>query len=394
MTPSTPWSAPEELVAQVRRLWERGAMLQASAPGEPLFPRQLRLRRPSARDLGGRFEEVRRWIANLQRGSELHGYRLELEEVAHRQLGRNLIPSRVWVETEADALRMIGKAQAAQRFRVLRSRVLEAFPALDAWFSRSPMRALELEPDWDGLVAVLRWFQEHPTPGLYRRQLEIAGVDTKFIEAHRHVLAELLALILPAERIHAGPEATFDQRFGLREKPALVRFRLLDESQLIQGFSDLTVPVRELAQLDPAVETVIITENEVNGLALPPRQRSLVIFGQGYAVERLQELRWLASRRLLYWGDIDTHGFAMLDRFRAHFAHTESLLMDRATLLAHRPMWVIEPEPSTESLLRLDAAERSLFRELLDAKHGERVRLEQERIGFRWVRECLDALAH
>ena len=105
----------------------------------------------------------------------------------------------------------------------------------------------------------------------------------------------------------------------------------------------------------------------------------------------LAEVPWLASRRLFYWGDIDTHGFAMLHRFRALFPQAQSLLMDRATFLAHRPMWVVEPQPSTESLTRLTAAENSLHRELVRGTHGERLRLEQERIGFRWVREALEA---
>jgi hypothetical protein len=66
--------------------------------------------------------------------------------------------------------------------------------------------------------------------------------------------------------------------------------------------------------------------------------------------------------------------------------------MDRETFLEHRAMWVVEREPSTESLARLNEPERALHRELLRGTHGERLRLEQERIGFRWVREALAAL--
>jgi hypothetical protein len=130
----------------------------------------------------------------------------------------------------------------------------------------------------------------------------------------------------------------------------------------------------------------------VNGLALLPRPRTLVVFGQGYALEKLGEIPWLASRRLFYWGDIDTHGFAMLDRFRGHFPRAQSLLMDRATFLTHRPMWVTEKTPSTESLTRLTEPEIALHRELLRGTWGERLRLEQERIGFGWVREALEKL--
>lgn len=386
------WTTPDELVAQLERLWERGDLLRAPLVGEALFPKQLRLRRPTAKDLGSRFEEVRQWIRALQDGSRTHGYTLEFEEVAHRQLGRNEVPGHVVVPTEANALRMIGKTRAAERFRALRAQIVAAFPTLDPWIAARPMRVLDHEDRWTGLLDVLRWFVEHPRSGLYRRQLEIEGVDTKFIEDHRQLLTDLLELVLPPDAVQGDRGTWFDRRFGLREKPSLVRFRLLDEAAHIRGLSDLTIPTTDLARLELPVDDVIVTENEVNGLALLPRPRTIVVFGQGYALEKLGEVQWIGSKRLLYWGDIDTHGFAMLDRFRAHFPEARSLLMDRATFLAHKPMWVVEHEPSTESLTRLTEPERALHRELLRGTHGERLRLEQERIGFRWVREALRAL--
>ena len=248
---------------------------------------------------------------------------------------------------------------------------------------------LDLADQWPRLLEVLQWFLDHPSPGVYRRQLEIEGVDTKFIENHRRVLTELLPLVLPPEHVRDDAGTSFDRRFGLLEKPAMVRFRFLDESQYLHGLSDLAARVDELARLDPPVDEVIVTENEVNALALPPRARTLVIFGQGYANERLSELRWLGSRRLRYWGDIDTHGFTMLDRFRGHFPDAESLLMDRETFLSHRAMWVIESAPSAEGLTKLTAPEAALFDELHRGVHGDRIRLEQERIGFAWVRQRL-----
>ena len=384
------WTTPAELVAQLQRLWDRGDVLRAAVAGEALFPKQLRLRRPNAKDLGSRFDEVRQWIRALE---EAQGFTVELDEIAHRQLGRNRVPGRVWVSTEAQALRILGKQRAAQSFHSLRGRILEALPALDGWVTAFPMKVLEFEDQWERLISVLLWFEQNPQSRLYRRQLEIEKVDTKFIENHRQLLWDLLERVLPQPQIASERSASFDRRFGLREKPGLVRFRILDERLHIRGLSDLSVPVSELAQLDLPVDDVIVTENEVNGLALLPRPKTLVVFGQGYALEKLAEVPWLGAKRLLYWGDVDTHGFAMLDRFRAHFPLAQSFLMDRETFLAHRAMWVVEHEPSTESLTRLTEAERSLYRELVRGTHGERLRLEQERIGFRWVRDALAALS-
>ena len=43
----------------------------------------------------------------------------------------------------------------------------------------------------------------------------------------------------------------------------------------------------------------------------------------------LEPLGWLTDLDLVYWGDIDTHGFAILNRLRHRFGNARSMLMDR-----------------------------------------------------------------
>lgn len=373
------WTTPDELLSQLLRSWERGMLLRGEVP-------PLRLRKPTSRELGERFGEVQDWIRALEEGSHRLGYQVEYEEIAHRQLGKNRVPVGVSISMEA-GLRALRKNREAERYQVVVREVCAEFPELKDWLARRPLAALDV--DWERTLAVLRYFRRHPRCGLYRRQLEISGIDTKFIEENRGRLGELLTLVLPQDQVIDEPGVSFDRRFGLREKPSLVRFRILDESLHIQGLSDLTVPVEELAQLDLPVEEIIVTENEVNGLALPPRPRTLVVFGRGYALDHLGGVPWLAKRRLRYWGDIDTHGFGILDRFRAYFPDAESLMMDAETFHAHRTMWVEECTPRSDPLLRLSPPESALYAELIQDAHGERLRLEQERIPFAWVRRQL-----
>ena len=77
----------------------------------------------------------------------------------------------------------------------------------------------------------------------------------------------------------------------------------------------------------------------------------MVIFGGGYAVGLLESLAWLADLDVVYWGDIDTHGFAILDRLRRHFPRLRSVLMDRATLRRTGPSGLLRapqrPSPWT-----------------------------------------------
>ena len=130
------------------------------------------------------------------------------------------------------------------------------------------------------------------------------------------------------------------------------------------------------------VDRVFLVENEVTCLAFPSLPKSLLIFGGGYAVSRVSRLSWLGDVRLYYWGDIDTHGFRILDLLRAGFPHTESVLMDRATLLAHEAHWDHEPSPINVGLPHLTADEGALYRDLVEDVFGPAIRLEQERISY------------
>jgi hypothetical protein len=378
----TPWTTPADLRRQVQRHWDSGRLLAAGIA----FPLELRLKGPDTRALSEHFDEVRHWIRELERESR---YAIEWREINHRLLGRNQVPARIVVPGEREALELIGKTEDAARFRSLAASTLEKLPELGAWLARRPLAALENAADWERVMAVLVWFRQNPRSGLYLRQLDIAGVDTKFIETRKPLLAELLDIVADPDLA----QRNFESRYGLLSKPSQIRFRILDQRLAIQGLTDLAVPAREFAALDLPVERVFITENEINGLAFPAVPSSLVIFGLGYGLDRLAEVRWLHDRALHYWGDIDTYGFHILDRLRVLFPDAQSLLMDRETLLAHAPLWVRESNPYDAELPRLTAAEGALYDNLRHNCLGERVRLEQERIPYGWLERALRSQA-
>jgi hypothetical protein len=382
------WTVPDDLRRHLQRLWDSGRLLAAPLRGEPLFPFRFSLRGPNARSLSEQFDDVRAWIRQWESGA---GYQLEWSEINHRILGRNRIPAAACVGCEDDALRMIGKTHEAARFREIVAETHERLPQLTEWLAGKPLAALDCAADWPRVLDVLTWFRAHPRCGLYLRRIDIPGVDTKFIEERKPLLTELLDLALPLEAIDAAAPGwrNFERRYALRPKPNLIRFRVLDRRMAIQGLTDLSVPAQEFASLELAVARVFITENEINGLAFPDVAESIVIFGLGYGLDRLSEIRWLKGRPLHYWGDIDTHGFAMLDRVRAIFPAAESFLMDRETLCAHSHFWVRESAPYMGELSRLNGAEQALYDDIRFNRLGERVRLEQERIGFARVERAV-----
>ena len=115
----------------------------------------------------------------------------------------------------------------------------------------------------------------------------------------------------------------------------------------------------------------------------------MAIFGAGYGWDSLAKAAWLTDCRVFYWGDIDTHGFAILNQLRGRFPHAESLLMDRETLMAHESLWGREDSQALGDLPLLTTAERELFDALRDNRIRANLRLEQEMIGFGWIGRVL-----
>jgi hypothetical protein len=140
------------------------------------------------------------------------------------------------------------------------------------------------------------------------------------------------------------------------------------------------------------IQRIFITENEINFLAFPALPKSIVIFGAGYGFDFLSDIPWIAGAAVYYWGDIDTHGFAILDQLRVHLPHAQSILMDKATLIAHRSFWVKEDRQETRNLSRLTQVEQQLYDDLRNHRLSKNLRLEQERIGFKWVSHHLFTL--
>ena len=389
------WTRPVELRALVQRLWDRGELLAGLVSGESRFPRRLALKGPTSAEMADHFEAVRSWIAELR---AISCCRIEMREFTHRVFGANSVPTEVWIDSFDDAVAFIGKRSQAARFAALLDQTRQHQPQLLGWLAARPLRVLDLFDEWPRLLEIVAWLRAHPRPGVYLRQVDIPGVHSKFIETHRGVLAELLDSSLTPDAIDVSASGTsqFAKRYGFLDKPLRIRFRLLDPALAQETFAaaqDITLDAASFARMQCKVSRVFITENEINFLAFPRVEDSLLIFGAGYGFEMLRTARWLSHCRLHYWGDIDTHGFAILDQLRGEFDHAESFLMDRATLLEFELQWGKEERQTRRDLPRLNPAEQALYDDLRDNRIRENLRLEQERIGFCRVESALSALA-
>lgn len=398
-----PLTSVEELRRRLRRRWDRGEFLGDTPPvgDNGKFPLRVAVGAAAATVIRKDFSTVRAWAAEY-RGLDLP---VEWKTRRDRVFGEVHLPAAVaFDDIDALARFLAGGAPADLRsFRQVADEVLRTLPELRSWLQRSPHRLLDVADAIPRLVAVSRWYREHPAPDVYLRQIPVAGVDTKFVERHRAVLSQWWRAIreYPGEASGAADMTTagetpitgdrstpsglvdFATRFGFRAPPTLVRFRLLDPDQDLAGHRDISVPVSELATAPPPdIHHVYVVENDVTALAFPSVPRAIVIFGRGYRVSDLAPLAWLDEMNVVYAGDLDTHGFAILNRFRMSFPAVASILMDKETLLTHREHWTQEPSPTTADLSNLTQAEQEVYDALRDNHYGEGVRLEQERISY------------
>jgi len=363
---------------------------QTWVAGGGSWPLDVSLGVPTEKDITEDPGAVRSWASVWQ--SRTGPGEVAFEERQFARLGKHRLPVSLTFSDAGEVAAAIGQARrwstAVQRYQ----RMLNRWPLLgqgSALASRFDVLADYALEDFERLISLLAWLELNPKSGLYLRQLPVEGLDTKWLEKR----TGLVATLFRALRVAVPDDASdFHELCGLRKPAHRVRIRLLCPTlrTVVGGLCDIEAPVGELARLPIAPRAVVIVENLETGLALPDLPGVAVVTRLGNAVSALGTLPWLQDADAVYWGDIDTHGLAILDRARRVVPHLRSVLMDEATLLSHRALWVQEASQCPNvPLEELTAEERSCYDNLRAHTWGQRVRLEQERLGWR---EAIDAL--
>ncbi|HHI92651.1 MAG TPA: hypothetical protein ENK04_03915 [Gammaproteobacteria bacterium] len=306
-----------------------------------------------------------------------------------RKLGQQNLPEKLLLQTPDQAASWIGEKTRWQTAHNRYCAFVERWPMLASHLPRHfPILADAPDSDIQKLIAVLSWLQANPASQLYIRQLPIEGVDTKWLGNHKKLISELLACLHALE----SEPGDFYAITGIRREPLRIRMRILDDSlrKLCGGLGDITAPIDELKNLNLPVRQIYIVENIQTGLAFGDIPGAVVIMGLGYSVDLLAQIPWMKQSPAFYWGDIDTHGFAILGRAKASLPNIRSILMDETTLLKHKNLWVHEKKPGKSAEADyLTGAERQVYKNLLENKWGNQIRLEQERLCWEYVWHCI-----
>lgn len=369
-------------------------VLTASVQDQPFFPKEIRFGKIKPSDTLKNFRKIQSEVDALVQGSKDHighGYCIEFVKRKDQKIGEQFFPSRIFFDNLTDYLKFVDKEEEYEAFSSVTNRVLTEIPQLSTWVVKRPMRVLENLEKWDDLIKVCKFFIQYPKPNVYVRELPL-DISTKFIEENKAIIRTLLDILI--EEHVRTEENNFERRFNLKVAEPLIRLRILDEqiaSEYFCGVSDISIPQSQFNLLDLPCEKVFILENRTNFsnvynfLTLPALKNSIAIFGKGFQINLLKDAGWLLNKQIIYWGDIDVHGFQILSQLRGYFPRAQSCMMDIETFLKFKHLAVTGAKTNCTELVNLNLDESHLYMYLSSLKENDR--LEQEKIPHTYALE-------
>ncbi len=364
-----------------------------------VFPRHFALKKVSGRELTENFSIYRKSYESLVIECQAFEVKVLFSNFQHRTLGTQSLPNELVFDSREIYLKFINKEREFNIFRQALDAVSILLPSLKDYFISNPLKLLDYPGQWPRLIKICQFFLDSPPSGYFLRQLEIPGVDTKFIEDHKKILTELMHVLRSPTAPSVSAKLSlsvehFEERFGLKKENPRLRFRALDPEIIsyFHGLDDIEATLPTLQSREIPCKTVFIVENKITGLCLPHYPQSIVFFELGYKAILLKDISWLKQRRLIYWGDLDTHGFAILSQLRQYLPNLQSILMDEETLLQHQDLWTTEDRPYLGQCAFLTETEDQVFSGLQKNFWGSHIRLEQEHLALSKFEQALSKI--
>ncbi|MEU0095579.1 Wadjet anti-phage system protein JetD domain-containing protein [Kribbella sp. NPDC006257] len=265
-----------------------------------------------------------------------------------------------------------------QRLEVLRARWAALQQAAQMTANPSVLQRVSewKDVDFEILLAAVDWFSANDASGLTPRQVSVDGVQGKWFDRHHALISTLVG----------------KADLGLLTRPTRVHFTYLDPAHHESGGRKHdSFTIGDNVQLPYQPNTVVILENKDTAVFFPSLEQAIAVEGNGDAAPRLLPLlSWISSAaNIIYWGDMDSRGYEIVDRLRLAGLEVQTILMDQTAydeyerfgtntdehgkLLPCRPR---KPCPT------LTAAEREVYENLTTPEWPRYRRIEQERISL------------
>ena len=366
--------SPDQFLNDVRRRLENGWHLDLASP-RASWPHAFPLGELTKAELEGDFSAVQLQV--LAWGDWATANPVDLRYANRRVHGTTQpIPTHATVATVDAAATLCGPDWVA---RVARGR--SRLATLAARFPHVPDPAAVVrtadgytDTDFQLLCHAADWFTSHDAAGLTPRQVPIDGFHAKWLNTHQPLILTL-----------SGKTS-----LGLLPRHAArIHFTYLDPNHRATGgrwHDSATVGDPFTPAYLPAV--VIVSENKDTAIHFPTVAGGIAVEGDGYGGSTAAAFPWLTgARHLFYWGDIDSHGFEILNGFRAAGVPVTSILMDLATFTEYSPFGTTTDAKGNaltagtrKDLEHLTPDERATYELLTDPGWVGVRRVEQERI--------------
>ncbi len=381
--------SPNEIKSYAEKWWK--PFLQSTVQGEPFFPKVIeRIGKIKSGQITERLDALQKEVELLYRYSKNqtgNGYQIITAEKNFRRTGSHELPDTILFETIDDYIAFTGKKKEWRLFLLNFEKIKESLPELGPWIVHNCLSLTGDKIKWDDVLKVCHYFISSPRPELYLRQLPVQ-IHTKFIEENAALIQSLLDFLIP-NHIRDLSQKRFAERYFLKYDEPLIRLRFLGRELCdSKGLSDISIPLSDFEKLEINARNILIAENKMNFLTLPPLASTIAVWsGGGFNISYLKNVNWLSSKRIFYWGDIDEHGFQILHQLRTYFPAAQSVMMDMATYTGFGAFAAEGIRNKAENLYLLTPEENELFK-LLKIAAGKN-RLEQEKIPQWYVDRCL-----
>ena len=365
---------PGDVLADIQRRLDR-TWHQSVAGDESSWPHAFPFGTPVGEELQRTFTAVQQEVFAWRDWSEARS--VSLRFATRRVAGTDqTLPTHLHVPDVQTAAQLCGRewTDRLARGEVRLARVRDDFPHAA---TATLIRQLDAyaEVDFDLLLTAAHWFREHTGTELTPRQVPIEGLHSKWLNTSTTAVLTL-----------AGVET-----LGLvEERPQSASFVYLDPAHIAAGGRrfDSVVPGDAMTPAYPP-RVVVISENKDTAVWFPPVPEGVAVEGDGLAgAAKISQVEWLTSaERIVYWGDIDAHGYEILNGYRERGMAVETILMDVPTLsrygrFATRTDARGQPLKRTarKPLPHLTAAEREAYLMVTALDSDYPARLEQERL--------------
>ncbi len=392
---------PEQALTWLRQRYTKQKRRWLDGAGD--WPLSLSLERPNEQAALQAPGEVRAWsLAWAEWAPSSAEVTISTETVKWSKLGPQTLPSRISFASPAAVAQSIGEASSWERATSRRAELISHWPAIagSGLGTHFEMLATWQDDDFLRLVSLLKWFDTNPRSGLYLRQIPVRGIDTKWIDLQRRgVVSDMLRRLRGQAPISEEdtPSSALDfyDRCGLLRPPSMFRVLLLSPElrRAMGNLRDFQAPLEQIRSLDLTPRRALVVENLETAYCLPDLPGTVAFVGLGNAVSLASTMPWMNGVPVVYWGDIDTHGFTILARARKVFSSVTSALMDEPTLKAFLDRSIPEPVQSfSADLAHLSEKEAAVYQGLLDGTWGKSLRLEQERMDWAYCEQRLNEL--